>query len=561
MANFADSVRRAIRPSNAGALAADAEREVAPTRRAATEVRPAVAIAEHDPLLAYLQATPGPFDPSTLELESPAISELRAAGVRLVVPLITSGELVGTVNLGPRRSEQVYSVEDRRLLETLAAQAAPSLRVAQLVRQQQAEARERQRIEQELQVAQLIQQNFLPSVLPQPPGWGVEAYYQPAREVGGDFYDVVTRPDGLVAFAIGDVTDKGVPAAMVMAATRSLLRASGGRLGNPGEVLARVNDLLQPDIPARMFVTCLYGILDPVTGSVRIANAGHNLPFLRSADGTVVELKARGMPLGLMTGMAYEELDATMTPGDELVLHSDGIAEAHDQSGEMFGLPRLRDAVGGPDRAATDPPDRRDTDVGGADGVDASGATSARSAGPIERVLADLRSFTRPGWEQEDDITLLTLRWTQAARRGTVLTRFSLPSEPGGEREAMRRVVESLEGLELDPGRLERLATAVAEAAMNAIEHGNGSDPSKAVRIAVIDWGVELTVAVTDEGGDAPIVAAALPDLEAKLRGEQSSRGWGLFLIEHMVDATRTYASDGRHTLELVLRRTEASRE
>lgn len=547
MASFADSVRRAMRPSN-GAPAAAVEGPAAPIRPVAAAVMPAIAIPDHDPLLAYLQATPGPVDPATLELDSPALDELRAAGVSLVVPLITSGELVGTLNLGPRRSEQVYSTEDRRLLETLAAQAAPSLRVAQLVRQQQAEARERQRIEQELQVAQLIQQNFLPSELPQPPGWGVEAYYQPAREVGGDFYDVVARPDGLIAFAIGDVTDKGVPAAMVMAATRSLLRASGGRLGDPGEVLARVNDLLQPDIPARMFVTCLYGMLDPVTGRVRLANAGHNLPFLRSLDGRVVELRARGMPLGLMTGMAYEELEAVMTPGDELILHSDGIAEAHDEAGEMFGLPRLREAVGATDESAS---------AGVADASDVRGG----SASSIERILSELRSFTRPGWEQEDDITLLTLRWARTAHRGTVLARFALPSEPGREREAMVRVTEALQGLGLEPARLERLATAVAEATMNAIEHGNGSDPSKSVRIAVVDWPDELTVAVTDEGGDAPMVPAAPPDLEAKLRGEQSSRGWGLFLIEHMVDEARTYASGGRHTLELVLRRTEARGE
>ena len=182
------------------------------------------------------------------------------------------------LNLGPRLSEQEYSSDDRKLLDNLAAQAAPALRVGQLVRQQQAEAATRQRFEQELEVAKLIQQNFLPKQLPELSGWQVAAYYRPAREVGGDFYDVIPLPEGKVGFVVGDVTDKGVPAALVMAATRSVLRASAQRLVNPGETLERVNEHLCPDMPEKMFVTCLYGVLDPETGHFRFANAGHDLP-------------------------------------------------------------------------------------------------------------------------------------------------------------------------------------------------------------------------------------------------------------------------------------------
>src|SRR5215207_2409979 len=147
---------------------------------------------------------------------APALTELKAAGVRLAVPPVSQGELIGVLNLGPRLSEQDYSSDDRRLLDNLAAQAAPALRVGQLVREQEAEAATRQRFEQELEVARLIQQNFLPKELPDLPGWQVSAYYRPAREVGGDFYDVIPLPDGRVAFVVGDVTDKGVPAALVM---------------------------------------------------------------------------------------------------------------------------------------------------------------------------------------------------------------------------------------------------------------------------------------------------------------------------------------------------------
>ncbi len=129
----------------------------------------------------------------------------------LVVPLVTQGELIGTLNLGPRLSEQDYSSDDRRLLATLAAQAAPAIRVAQLVREQAAEAAERERYQQELKIAQLIQQQFLPHELPNLPEWQIAAYYGPARVVGGDFYDFIDLGEGRIGVVVGDVTDKGVP--------------------------------------------------------------------------------------------------------------------------------------------------------------------------------------------------------------------------------------------------------------------------------------------------------------------------------------------------------------
>ena len=210
---------------------------------------PEVEIAPTDPCLAFFQSNPEPVDLETLKLDSPGITALREAGVRLVVPLVTQGELIGLLNLGPRLSEQEYSADDRKLLENLAGQAAPALRVAQLVREQEAEVRRRERYEQELQVAQLIQQNFLPRELPDHAGWDINAFYRPAREVGGDFYDVIELSDGRLGIFVGDVTDKGVPAALVMASTRAVLRASAMRLIEPGVVLERVNEHLCPDMP------------------------------------------------------------------------------------------------------------------------------------------------------------------------------------------------------------------------------------------------------------------------------------------------------------------------
>ena len=497
-----------------------------------------VDIAPHDPLLAYLQSATGAVDIETLDLDSPALVELKAAGVKLAVPLVSQGELIGVLHLGPRRSEQDYSSDDRKLLENLAAQAAPALRVGQLVRQQQAEAATRQRFEQELEVAKLIQQNFLPKVLPELPGWQVAAYYRPAREVGGDFYDVIPLRDGLVGFVVGDVTDKGVPAALVMAATRSVLRASAQRLVEPGQVLERVNEHLCPDMPEKMFVTCLYGVLEPATGRFRFANAGHDLPYVRTAQGSV-ELRARGMPLGLMPGMRYEVKETVLAPGDTVLLHSDGIVEAHDRNGEMFGFPRLKEVV----------------------------ATCPQAGDLIDRVLTDLHAHTGPDAEQEDDITMVTLARSPGAAHTSngsaptgssvrQLVEFEVPSAEGNERIALQRVSDIVAPLGLGTARLKRLETAVGEATMNAMEHGNGYRDDLPVTVRVLTEPDRVRVQITDRGGTpAPGREAEVPDIEAKLAGLQRPRGWGLFLIQNMVDEAHETRDGETHTLELVMAR------
>ena len=304
--------------------------------------------------------------------------DMRESGVELVVPLVASGEMVGLLALGQRLSERGYSHDDRRLLDTLARYAAPALRLGQMVRQQQGEARVRERIEQELRVAQLIQQQFLPQSLPNLAGWDLSAFYLPARTVGGDFYDVMELPDGRIMVVTGDVTDKGVPAALVMASTHALLREAGPRLISPAAVLGRVNELLCTDIPAHMFVTCLVLVFDRDSGEVLLANAGHNLPFVRGRDG-VRELRATGMPLGLMPESSYDEVRAVINPGEVLLLYSDGITEQHNDDGEMFGFDRTQELVG---EAASGP-------------------------ALVDACVSMLERFSG-GQEQEDDVTLVT---------------------------------------------------------------------------------------------------------------------------------------------------------
>ena len=244
----------------------------------------AVDIPETDPLFAYLQSAPGPVDLTRLELASPALDELRVAGVALVVPLVTQGELIGTLNLGPRLSEQDYSTDDRRLLATLAAQAAPAIRVAQLVREQAAEAAERERYEQELKVAQLIQQQFLPRELPNLPEWQIAAYYGPARVVGGDFYDFIDLGEAGSASSSATSPTRASPRRSSWPGrTRSCAprrRGCRARQGpRPRERAAGARDA-GPDVrhlPVRR--------ARPRDGRFVFANAGHDLPFVRPADG------------------------------------------------------------------------------------------------------------------------------------------------------------------------------------------------------------------------------------------------------------------------------------
>ena len=523
------------------AMAAPSPVEVAPAAVPASPASdlPSVAvdIPDHDPLLAYLQSAPGPVDVARLELRSPAVDALRDAGVALVVPLVSQGELIGTLNLGPRLSEQEYSTDDRRLLTTLAAQAAPAIRVAQLVRDQAAEAAEKERLAQELRVATLIQQQFLPRELPHLPEWQIAAFYGPARAVGGDFYDFIEMPDGRIGIAVGDVTDKGVPAALVMARTHSVLRAEASRYTSPAEILSRANDLLVPEMPARMFVTCLFAVLDPTTGRIVIANAGHNLPFVRTGD-EITELRATGMPLGLLPGIRYEEIEGTIAPDSNVLLYSDGLVEAHDPAREMFGFDRLRDALT----------------------VDDAGSEL------LDRLLETLNAFTGPDHEQEDDITLVTLRRAAGvADDGTLpgpvaLTAFSLPGIQGNEREAMDRVAAAVADLGLPSQRLERLKTAVSETAMNAIEYGSQGRDDVPFDVEVAVSPVDVVVRVTDHALSGPVPTdAETPDIERKLAGEQKPRGWGLFLIEHMVDAmdVSTDETAGTQTVTLRMAREE----
>jgi serine phosphatase RsbU (regulator of sigma subunit) len=180
-----------------------------------------------------------------------------------------------------------------------------------------------------------------------------------------------------------------VPAALVMSTTCGMLQAVSQAIdsSSPGQILEQVNETLLSRIPSNMFVTCFYAILNPKSGRLLYANAGHDVPYLHRS-GTAEELKARGMPLGLMPGMSYEEKHIVLDAGDGALFYSDGLVEAHDPQGEMFGFPRLRELV----------------------------AEHGEERSLEESLLQELYSFVGEDWEQEDDITLVTLRRAAASR-------------------------------------------------------------------------------------------------------------------------------------------------
>src|SRR5215216_4306090 len=293
------------------------------------------------------------------------------------------GELMGVAPTGKvltNRAIVIHRIVDGKIAEEWGMGTIGATLRKQRLEQ---EISERERIAQELKVARDIQQASLPKEVPTIEGWKISPLYQPAREVGGDFYDFHLLSGGRLGLVVGDATGKGVPAALVMSTTCGMLRAvsQASVSSSPGEMLKRVNEALVPSIPSNMFVTCFYAILDPKGGTLRYANAGHDLPYLHR-NGAAEELRARGMPLGLMPGMGYEEDEIVLEEGEAALFYSDGLVEAHDPEGEMFGFPRLRELI----------------------------AEHAQKESLEEALLEELYSFVGEGWEQEDDITLLTLR-------------------------------------------------------------------------------------------------------------------------------------------------------
>lgn len=264
------------------------------------------------------------------------------------------------------------------------------------VRERRQAAADRDRLvalQRDLQTAAAIQQSFLPPA-PAPfagrPDFAVHASMAPAREVGGDFYDYFLVGPDRVGVVVGDVSGKGVPAALYMAVARTLLRAAALRDAAPADCLAEVNRLLLRDSSAGLFVTLLYAVLDTHGGELLYANGGHNPAYLLRG-GAAEALPGRGLPVGVLEEATYETFAARLAPGDGLFLYSDGITEARGPAGQMFGEGRLREALG---RAGPAGPE-----------------------GLVRAVLEEVRHFSA-GAPQADDETALALRYAARPLNG-----------------------------------------------------------------------------------------------------------------------------------------------
>ncbi len=242
-------------------------------------------------------------------------------------------------------------------------------------------------LQNELDVASKMQQSILPTRFPEGPGYQSFGSMEPARNVGGDFFDVLPLADGRIGLAIADVSDKGVPAALFMMSSRTLLKGAAIGREQPSEVLQEVNSLLHDDNDAAMFVTVLYAAYDTATGEFTYASGGHDSPLVVHADGSSALLPGTGgVALGIVPDFPFGQHTVTIAPGDTVILYTDGVTEAMNGSGEQFGIERLQQVF------AASPP---------ADSQDAS------------RAIFDAVSFFAGDTPQSDDLTCLTLQRRQ----------------------------------------------------------------------------------------------------------------------------------------------------
>lgn len=271
----------------------------------------------------------------------PLLHKLFESPTLLGIPLVARGHLVGAMLVDHPALGGMIDTRRHTILNGIAHQTAMALEDARL----QSDATAAQRLERELEVARDIQTSFLPDTFPAEPGWDVAACYRAARQVGGDFYDFFPIDESRWALVVADVADKGVPAALFMALSRTLLRAVGSNRQTPTETLRRVNDLLLRDTHADLFVTVWYGLWNARTGEVQYASAGHNPPLLIRADGSAEQLDSKGIALGVVPHVPLQEKTVILHPGDLLVSYTDGVTEAIRSDETEFGVLGLKSSL------------------------------------------------------------------------------------------------------------------------------------------------------------------------------------------------------------------------
>ncbi len=282
------------------------------------------------------------------DTDLPAAESIRFLGLRSVacVPLLVDDRLVGVLQVDNVRHGRGFSEADLDLLDGLAGPIGLAIEHAELHQQ----ALSRAVLEHDLALARRLQLSFLPGRMPSPPGWRFAAEYTPIGAVGGDLYDCLPLRDGHLAFAIGDVSGKGIAAALLMARLTGALRRAAALTSDPAAVLEALNDEISAEADQGMFATLLFGVLTPDDGRIVLVNAGHPPPLLRRTDGGCHEIElAAGAPLGMRHPLAARPHTLTLSRNELLVMYTDGLSEAANPAGERFEVERIRELVGAGD--------------------------------------------------------------------------------------------------------------------------------------------------------------------------------------------------------------------
>jgi sigma-B regulation protein RsbU (phosphoserine phosphatase) len=300
-------------------------------------------------------------------------------GLRSIIcaPLKIKDAVTGVIYVDNSLQAGIFVQEDLELLSTIAASAAIAIENARLYQV----AVEKGRMERELQMAFKVQSSLIPENTPQLPGWEFASHWQPAREVAGDYYDFIVHENGGIGLVIADVTDKGMPAALFMALTRSIVRACLDQAASPAEGITKANRLICADSTSNMPVTLFYGLLDPTQDHITYVNAGHNPPIHYNAESDeLIKLTRTGMFLGFDNEATFGQGNQTLNPGDFIVFYTDGVTEAINEDQQLFSQERFEGVI-----------------------MEQRKASAGEILTAIERAVADFTGATAP----YDDITLL----------------------------------------------------------------------------------------------------------------------------------------------------------
>ncbi len=378
-----------------------------------------------------------------------------------------------------------------------------------------AEIRHKEQMEGELRVAREIQKSIIPQANPAFPQLrSIEIYgkVQPAKEVGGDFFDYILYKDRYLIFSIGDVSGNGVPAALLMAIARTLFRANIFGI-NPGEIITRINKELCLGNETNMFVTLFVGVLDAQTGLLCYANAGHNYPFLKKADGSLTELdQTHGIPLGMLDTLAYNFDKVQMCTNDTLILYTDGVNEARRDEVQFLGLEKVKEHL--------------------------KKLSSTESVAEITNGLIDMANSYSTGYEElMDDVTVMTVKYL-----GEDVFTMKINSSTQGICDFQRKLLSYCSCHKVVEQNALKINLAVEELLMNIISYAYEGDENKPVIIELSCNADVLKVVIKDMGPPFDILTSEWPrEITAE---DQQIGGWGLFLVRSIMDRVE-YAREG----------------